>query len=169
VIVAAARFVMAPPRRSAGMNIKTLVGSGDRIGLLVLPFLVVGIALNVANPAAFSLGGPPAWLAIASVAVLVVGVTVWLWSVALILANVPKGRLITGGPYRWVRHPLYVAVALLVVPWLGFLLDTWLGVIVGAAIYAGARLFAPAEEAELSRAFGPAWRNYSSAVKLGWL
>jgi protein-S-isoprenylcysteine O-methyltransferase Ste14 len=137
------------------MNIKTLVGSGDRIALLVLPFLVVGIALNVTNPAAFSLGGPPAWLAIASVAVLVVGVTVWLWSVALILANVPKGRLITGGPYRWVRHPLYVAVALLVVPWLGFLLDTWLGVIVGAAIYAGARLFAPAERQSCREPSGP--------------
>ncbi len=57
---------------------------------------------------------------------LVPGLAIWLWSVILILANVPRGRLITGGPYGWVKHPLYAAVALLVLPWAGFRLDTWL-------------------------------------------
>ncbi len=151
------------------MNIKNLVGSGDRIALLVLPVLVGGVALNVAHPATFSVGGPPAWLAILSVGVIVPGVAVWLWSVALILVNVPKVRLITTGPYRWVRHPLYTAVALLVVPWLGFLLNTWLGVVIGVAIYVGARLFAPAEEAQLARQFGAGWARYTRTVKLGWL
>jgi protein-S-isoprenylcysteine O-methyltransferase Ste14 len=151
------------------MNLKDLVGSGDRIMLLTLPFLVVGGALNAANPALFSVGGPPRWLWIASIAVLVVGAVIWAWSVALILVNVPKGRLITTGPYGWVKLPLYGAVGLLVLPSLGILLDTWLGVLLGAVVYAGSRLFAPAEEAQLSRAFGAAWQRYSSGVRLGWL
>jgi protein-S-isoprenylcysteine O-methyltransferase Ste14 len=104
-----------------------------------------------------------------SIAVLIPGVAIWLWSVILILTNVPRGRLITGGPYTWVKHPLYTAVALLVLPWAGFLLDTWLGAAIGVVLYIGSRIFAPAEEAALSRAFGDAWRAYDRGVKLHWL
>lgn len=151
------------------MELRRLVGSGDRIALFTLPFVVVGIALNLAFPDAFRVGGPPAWLAALSIVVLVLGLAIWAWSVVLILTNVPRGTLITGGPYAWVKHPLYAAVSLLVLPWLGFLLDTWLGVVIGAALYAASRMFAPAEEAELSRAFGAAWRDYSRSVRLRWL
>jgi protein-S-isoprenylcysteine O-methyltransferase Ste14 len=60
-------------------------------------------------------------------------------------------------------------VALLVLPAAGVLLGTWLGVLIGAGLYIGSRLFAPAEEAALAEAFGESWREYSSHVKLGWL
>jgi hypothetical protein len=40
------------------MNLRALVGSGDRIGLVTLPFLVVGVFLNIAFPAVFMVGGP---------------------------------------------------------------------------------------------------------------
>lgn len=151
------------------MDLKKLVGSGDRIGLLVLPFLVIGVILNRESPGAFTVGGPPSWLGALSLAVLVPGVTIWIWSVVLILINVPRGQLITGGPYALVKHPLYSAVALLVIPWMGFLLDTWLGVVIGAALYAGSRVFAPAEEAALFRTFGPLWEDYTRRLKLRWL
>ncbi|HEY7525445.1 MAG TPA: isoprenylcysteine carboxylmethyltransferase family protein [Candidatus Limnocylindria bacterium] len=151
------------------MNLKTLVGSGDKIGLFTLPFVLVGVILNIVYPALFAVGGPPVWLWWLSIGVLVLGLAVWAWSVILILADVPRGRLITRGPYAWVRHPLYTAVALLVLPWLGFLLNTWLGAVIGAALYVASRRFAPAEEAELSRTFGEAWQTYSRGVKLHWL
>lgn len=151
------------------MNVKHLVGSGDRIALFVSPFAVAGVIVNLANPALFSVGGLPVWLRGLSMAVLLAGVAIWIWSVVLIVANVPRGRLITHGPYAWVRHPLYTTVALLVLPWAGFLLDTWLGAAVGVVLYVGSRLFAPAEETDLSREFGDAWRQYSRSVKLQWL
>jgi protein-S-isoprenylcysteine O-methyltransferase Ste14 len=56
-----------------------------------------------------------------------------------------------------------------VLPWAGFLLDTWLGAAIGVVLYIGSRMFAPAEEAALSRAFGDAWRAYDRGVKLHWL
>lgn len=151
------------------MNVKALVGSGDKIGLLLLPFVVVGVILNVAYPSAFSVGGPAPALRIVSIVILIVGVIVWIWSVALILTKVPKGELITNGPYALVKHPLYTAVSLLVLPWIGFLLDTWLGVLLGGVLYVGSRLFAPHEERELARTFGPAWDQYCDKVKLSWL
>ena len=151
------------------MKIRELVGSGEKIGLLLAPFVVVGVALNLAFPSAFAVGGPFDALRIISIAVLVPGVAFWLWSVVLILTNVPNGELITSGPYAVVKHPLYTAVALLVLPWAGFLLNTWLGVVLGAALYVGSRLFSPDEERTLAATFGPAWRRYSDDVMLPWL
>jgi len=151
------------------MSVKTLVGSGDRIALLTLPIAFVGVALNAAQPAMFSIGGPPGWLRVTSIGVLAFGLVIWIWSVILILTNVPRGRLITGGPYGWVKHPLYTAVALLVIPWVGFLLDTWLGVVIGVSLYVASRRYAPAEEAALSQTFGQRWLDYSHQVRLAWL
>jgi hypothetical protein len=54
--------------------------------------------LNITYPATFSVGGPPTALRLVSVVVLAVGVTIWAWSVFLILARVPRGELITTGP-----------------------------------------------------------------------
>ena len=149
--------------------LKRLVGSGDKIGLLFLPFLVGGLILNVAFPEFFAVGGPPTWLAALSALVLVFGVAVWLWSVVLILTRVPKGELITSGPYALVRHPLYTAVTLLVLPWLGFLLNTWLGVVLGIVLYVGDRMFAPEEEADLAASFGIRWEAYRRSVLLPWV
>jgi protein-S-isoprenylcysteine O-methyltransferase Ste14 len=151
------------------MKIRELVGSGDKIGLVMLPVLVIGVALNVANPAVFSVGGPGETLRTVSIVVLVVGVAIWMWTAILILTRVPRGELITGGPFALVRHPLYTGVALLVLPWAGFLLNTWLGLILGAVLYVASRLFAPDEERSLETTFGPAWRRYSNAVLLPWL
>jgi protein-S-isoprenylcysteine O-methyltransferase Ste14 len=88
-----------------------------------------------------------------SIAVLTAGMAIWAWSVVLIVTRVPRGELITGGPYALVKHPIYTAVALLVLPWLGLLLNTWLGVLLGAVLYSGARIFAPAEKAALSKEY----------------
>jgi protein-S-isoprenylcysteine O-methyltransferase Ste14 len=155
--------------RSVGMNLRKLIGTGDRIGLFTLPFLVVGLILNVVYPAVFDVGGPPAALLVTSVAVLAVGVVIWVWSVVLIVTRVPSGELITSGPYALVKHPLYTAVALLVLPWLGFILNTWLGAVIGVVLYIGSRIFAPAEEATLSKTFGAAWTEYTESVKIPWL
>lgn len=151
------------------MGLRSLVGSGDRIGLVTLPFVVVGVVLNVLFPAAFAVGGPPQALRVGSLVVLLAGLVIWVWTVVLILRDVPRGRLITGGPYSIVRHPLYTGVALLVLPWAGLLLNTWLGVALGAVLYVASRMFSPAEEAELSRTFGARWDEYSRSVKIPWL
>jgi protein-S-isoprenylcysteine O-methyltransferase Ste14 len=151
------------------MSLKTLVGSGDKIALLMLPFLIVGVLLNATVPSLFDVGGPSEALHAISIVVLIVGVTIWIWSVVLILTRVPRGELIRTGPFALVKHPLYTGVALLVLPWLGFLLNTWLGAVLGAVMYIGSRMFAPAEEARLARTFGTAWDDYRESVKIPWL
>ncbi len=152
-----------------GVSLKDLVGAGDKIMLVTGPFLVVGLALNFLFPGWFAVGGPPVWLKVVSGALLAPGVIVWLWSVALVLTDVPKRKLITRGPYALVKHPLYTSVALLVLPWFGLLLNSWLGVLVGAALYAASRVYSPGEDQALAKAFGRQWEQYNRKVKLPWL
>ena len=151
------------------MKLHAPVGSGGKIGLFTLPFLLLGVILNILMPSFFSVGGPAIVLTVIALLVLLAGVTIWIWSVMLIVTNVPQKKLITHGPYSFVKHPLYTGVAFLVVPWIGLLLNTWLGVVIGITLYIGSKLFAPREEALLSKTFGPAWDEYCKKVKIPWL
>src|SRR5262245_16522080 len=150
------------------VNLRSLIGSGDRIMLFTLPFLAIALVIHVVDPTRFAIEVWATTRLIAG-AVLALGLVVWAWSVALILTRVPRGELITNGPFAVVKHPLYTSVALLVIPALGVLLGTWLGLLVGIGVYAGSRLFAPAEEQELEATFGPAWDEYRRHVVLPWI
>lgn len=150
------------------MKLKVLVGSGGRIMSLTLPFLVVGIAANILWPRAFALGFGTGGL-IAGIVLLVVGVPVWLSSVALVLINVPKKRLITGGPFAVIPHPMYTAVALLVLPGLGILLDTWVGAGIGVALYIASRICSPDEDKILAQVFPEEYPAYRKRVLIPWL
>jgi protein-S-isoprenylcysteine O-methyltransferase Ste14 len=151
------------------LSLKVLVGSGHKIALVTLPFASAGVVLNVAFPSVFDVGGPPELGRVISWISLLFGVTIWLWSVALILSRVPRGQLITTGPFAWVKHPLYTSVALVVLPWLGVLLNSWLGVVLGIVMYLATRRYGPEEEADLARTFGESWEAYRQSVKIPWL
>lgn len=151
------------------MNVKRLVGAGDRIALTTLPFLAIGLVAQFLRPSWFTVGGPSSALRTVSRVAIVPGIVLWAWSVVLILIKVPRRELITTGPFALVKHPLYTSVSLLVLPWAGFLMNSWLGVVIGAALYGASRRNSPQEERELSATFGSAWDEYSARVKLPWL
>jgi protein-S-isoprenylcysteine O-methyltransferase Ste14 len=146
------------------MKLKVLIGNGRKIGLLVFPFIIIGVGLNIWKPELFSVGGPSNILRTISIVVLVPGIINWMWSVYLIVTKIPKKELITIGPYALVKHPLYNGVALLVLPWVGFLCNSWLGVVIGSVIFIGSRLYAPEEEKMLSQIFPEKWAEYEKKV-----
>ena len=151
------------------MKLMVLVGNGRKIGLFSLPFLIVGIPLNIIFPEFFSVNGASGLLFWISVLFLVIGIVNWIWTVVLILTKIPKKLLITTGPYAIIKHPLYVGVALLVLPWLGFMCNTWLGVLLGIVVYIGSRIYSPEEEKLLSKIFGVEWDKYSKEVMFPWI
>jgi protein-S-isoprenylcysteine O-methyltransferase Ste14 len=69
-------------------------------------------------------------------------------------------ELVTHGPYRWVRHPLYTgSLALLLC--LSLIADSWfLGLYWLAALLAFRMVVIPREEAHLTAAFGDAYVQY---------
>ncbi len=150
------------------MKIGRLVGAGDRVIAGMLPVAVAGIVANVVWPQLFRMGFGAAGLA-AGIVLLTLGVPFWLWAVAQILVYVPRGRLITSGPFALVLHPIYVSVALLVMPGVGLVLDTWVGFPIGGALYVSSRIFATREERKLAAHFPAEYPRYRARVLVPWL
>lgn len=151
------------------MKLQLLIGSGRKIGIFFFPFLLIGLSLNYFYPDFFAIGGPPLGLFWLSIFFLFVGIVNWVWTVVLLLTKVPQKKLITTGPYVIVKHPLYVGMALLVLPWLSILMNSWLGIILGLVMYVGSRLYSPEEEEILFAAFGNEWLDYREKVLLPWI
>ena len=151
------------------MNPSIFVGSGRKIGLLATPVIIFGIISLIFRPEILGMGGPYKTLNMVSVIFLIPGIVNWVWSVILILTYVPKKKLITHGPYFIAKHPLYNGVALLVLPWLGFILNTWLGVALGLALFIGSKIYAKEEEQILENIFREEWTRYEKRVLIPWL
>jgi len=47
-----------------------------------------------------------------------------------------------------------------VLPWVGFLLNTWLGIVIGIIVYIGSMM---------SKIFGAVWDDYCRKVLISWL
>lgn len=106
------------------------------------------------------------------------GAGIWLMSLALLMwVHRALGRnfsgllrtradheLVTWGPYRWVRHPMYPTFLLLSI---GMLLLTahW---VIGAPVFVGVALVmafrTPREEAMMIERFGDEYRRYAARV-----
>jgi len=158
----------ANPQRRPATLLKTLVGAGDRIMALALPFIGVGVAANIAWPAVFRLGLGTGGL-VAGIVFLLIGVPLWLIAAVQLLVYVPRKALITSGPFRLMLHPVYTSVALLVCPGLGLALDTWLGPALGAVLYVSSRIFSGKEEKILTTDFPTEYPAYRERVLLPWL
>ena len=69
-------------------------------------------------------------------------------------------QLVTDGPYRWIRHPLY-AVATLGLVSLSVVASNWFMLAMALTAFIGIAVFVvPREEAELVKKFGNEYRAY---------
>ena len=69
-------------------------------------------------------------------------------------------ELVTSGPYRWIRHPLYTTGIALVLA-IGLMAASWLILLFGLVTVASIRLVViPLEERELLTKFGHEYRDY---------
>jgi protein-S-isoprenylcysteine O-methyltransferase Ste14 len=67
--------------------------------------------------------------------------------------------LVTGGPYRWVRHPFYGSGAFIVLA-TSLLSANWLVLLSGVAVLIFLVLRTKTEEAKLTERFGDEYRDY---------
>ncbi len=120
------------------------------------------------NPAwmAWSKIGLPEWarwlgVGLAAVCVLLI---YWLFSsigsgITPTSATRQEHKLVTKGPYRWVRHPLYTVGTSLFIAF-GMMADSWFIALLGILTFIAMAIRAPKEEANLIEKFGDEYREY---------
>lgn len=139
-------------------------------GRLVVALPLFGGALAyLANPSwmAWASLSVPAALRWIGLALGVLTVPAVYWVLTTLGANVSETvltkhqhQLVTTGPYRWVRHPLYTTGITLFLS-LGLMAANWFILLWALVALVGVRLLIiPREEAELLLRFGDDYRRY---------
>lgn len=72
--------------------------------------------------------------------------------------------LITWGPYKWVRNPLYAGNAVMGLGWALMVGWHWVLVFIAAFLLLYSMIIIPAEEEFLEKKFGETYRNYKKLV-----
>lgn len=159
-------------RRSTGVISRAREGKAALAARLFFAApLYLSILAYMLNPrwmawSSFDASSGARWL---GVAIALTMVAVLYWVLTSIGANISETtltktnhRLVTHGPYRWVRHPLYAAATTAFVA-LGLVAANWF---IMAFAFAASVLVAfvviPREEARLTQRFGEDYRHYIS-------
>jgi protein-S-isoprenylcysteine O-methyltransferase Ste14 len=112
------------------------------------------------------------WPVVAGVVLIGAGIGLRAWSIATLgrffqywIMVQPGHRVVTGGPYRYVRHPSYSGIALVLA---GIALacdDVWSLVAVAVLGGAGLAVRIRAEERQLTQALGPEYERFAAGRK----
>jgi protein-S-isoprenylcysteine O-methyltransferase Ste14 len=164
--------VVAPHRVRAGTNEKldrrkegtfmlaTLRPAGGALWFSIIAYMI--------NPAwmAWSSMPLPVWLRWSGAVFSALSVALLIWTLPTLGRNLTdtvvtrkEHTLVTRGPYRWIRHPFYVCMALLT---LGSALvaANWFIFISGVVAFALLALRSRVEEEQLAARFGDAYLDY---------
>jgi protein-S-isoprenylcysteine O-methyltransferase Ste14 len=146
----------------------------DPTGLVLSACLVGSIlaAVRLGRDGPLEWPGGRVWPVVAGIALIAAGVALRAWSIATLgrffqyqIEVQPDHRVVTGGPYRYVRHPSYTGVALVIV---GIALATGDVVSLAAvAVLAGAGLAVRirVEERQLTDALGADYERFAAHRK----
>jgi protein-S-isoprenylcysteine O-methyltransferase Ste14 len=136
-----------------------------RIGGLVLWLSPLVYLLNPSWMAWSKIGLPEwiRWLGVGMGILCTMGIY-WLFSsigtgITPTSATRQEHKLVTRGPYRWVRHPLYTFGSSLFIS-LGMMADNWFIAALGILAFIAMAIRTPKEEANLIEKFGDEYREY---------
>jgi protein-S-isoprenylcysteine O-methyltransferase Ste14 len=136
-----------------------------RIGGLILWLSPLVYLLNPAWMAWSKIGLPEwvRWLGV-GIGILCTGLIYWMFSsigtgITPTSATRTEHKLVTNGPYHWVRHPLYTLGSSMFVA-LGMIADNWFIAALGILAFIAMAIRTPKEEANLIEKFGDEYRDY---------
>lgn len=148
-------------RKVDGAAMMTLI----RLGGLVLWLSPVTYLINPAWMDWSKIGLPEwgRWVGVGLGGLCVAGIY-WLFSsigsgITPTSATRKEHKLVTNGPYRWIRHPLYTIGTSLFTA-LGLMADNWFIIALGILTFILMAIRTPKEEANLIEKFGDEYRNY---------
>lgn len=148
-------------RKADGNIMMTVI----RIGGLILWLSPFAYLINPAWMAWSKIGLPESirWLGVGIGILCTLGVY-WLFSsigtgITPVSATRKEHKLVTSGPYRWVRHPLYTVGSSMFISF-GMMADNWFIAFLGVLAFIAMAIRTPKEEANLVEKFGDEYREY---------
>jgi protein-S-isoprenylcysteine O-methyltransferase Ste14 len=156
--------------RDTGEQVSRKVDGTAMMTVIKIAGLVLWLSplVYLINPAwmAWSKIGLPDWARWLGVGLGVICVLLIYWLFSSIGSGITptsatrqEHKLVTSGPYRWVRHPLYTAGAFLFVAF-GMMADNWFIALLGILAFIAMAIRVPKEEANLIEKFGNEYREY---------
>ena len=130
--------------------------------------LWLGIIAYMINPAwmAWSAVPLPVWVRWSGAGFCILAVALLTWTLPTLGTNLTdtvvtreRHTLVTGGPYRWIRHPFYVAMALVIVG-SALVAANWFVLAAGAVVFTLLAIRSRVEEEQLAARFGEPYRDY---------
>ena len=156
--------------RESGEKISRKVDGSIMMNLIKLGGLILWLTpfVYLINPRwmAWSKIGLPEsvrWLGVVMGLLCIAGIY-WLFSsigsgITPTSATRKQHTLVTSGPYRWVRHPLYTVGSALFISF-GMMADNWFIAALGILTFILMAIRTPKEEANLIEKFGDEYREY---------
>jgi protein-S-isoprenylcysteine O-methyltransferase Ste14 len=130
--------------------------------------LLISVVAYLVRPSsmAWSSLSLPGWLRWAGAPLGLAAVCFLFWTLHSLGANLTdtvvtrrEAALVTHGPYRWIRHPFYVAMLLAVIA-TSLIAANWLLALAGVGVFALLAVRAAAEERNLVARFGRDYEEY---------
>jgi hydroxyacylglutathione hydrolase len=143
----------------------TIWGVGRRFTILsILYFVLALIAHYVWYPAFVIRGIPYVVLVIVGLALVAIGVPIWVTASTAVDRAFEAGRLATQGVYALCRHPIYGNAIFFTIPGIILFFRSWLLLTMPLAMVLAFRLLIREEEDYLRERFGPEFRAYERDV-----
>lgn len=112
----------------------------------------------------------PDWLRWSGAFVFVIGLAFLAWTLRSLGANLTDTvvtrkvhTLVTRGPYRWVRHPFYNALASFILA-MALLAANWFILLAGTVVFILLAIRSKTEEAQLLNRFGEPYQKYKEGT-----
>jgi len=138
--------------------------------VFVLAYLI-GLALQYLIPVPVNGTGILLGSRIAGGILLVVGLSLAAWSLIIFQSNhtttspVEKSsKLVTWGPYRFSRNPMYVSLAIIYLGEAGVLVQIWPLIFLILTLVYLQLIVVPYEEIKLQKTFGDSYKQYFARV-----
>ena len=136
---------------------------------LFLGVLLAGIVLHIFFPVRFLSGASSLATGVPSIAL---GLILWTWAVGAMLRagaspvpRHPATNLVTGGPFRYSRNPIYLAYTLAYAGISCLVGSVWSLALLPVALVLIQHLSVASEERYLEQQFGEAYRSYRARVR----
>jgi protein-S-isoprenylcysteine O-methyltransferase Ste14 len=140
------------------------MGVGPLLVTLTLVFIVLVVAVDRAAPGLRITALHNSVLRLVSLTLLIASAVLYVRTITTVREAAAAGRLVTDGPFRYVRHPIYAVYIFLVCPAIVIAVASWPGLTIPCVAYGLYRLLIGREEARLEASFGDEYRVYRRRV-----